>query len=389
MSAGKPQRDDGAVVPLNEQEEISFLDIMVVIVENRWLLLVAPVLAGLLALGAGFMMTPVFTGRAVVLPPQQSSGAAAMLQTMGGLAGLAGATGGLKNPADQYAALIQSNTVSDRVAKKFDLQSVYQTRSAQETRETLKSFLNVGLGKRDGLMTIEVTDTDPKRAADIANNYVEQLRRFTSELAVTEAQQRRLFFERQMLAAKEKLTQAQQALQGSGIDQGALRVEPKAAADAYAAIKAQVTAAEVQLQSMRGYLTENAPEYKQKLLSLGALRRELQKAEMTDDTASGSGDYVGKYREFKYQETLFELFARQYEMAKLDESRDGTLFQVVDAAVPPEKKSGPRRASLALAVSAATGVCLLVFVFLRQAWRSAAKDGGNAEKMQRLRAALR
>jgi uncharacterized protein involved in exopolysaccharide biosynthesis len=101
---------------------------------------------------------------------------------------------------------------------------------------------------------------------------------------------------------------------------------------------------------------------------LSALRSQLAKLEQAGDAAGGP-DYVGKYREFKYQETLFELFARQYELARVDESREGALIQVVDVAAPPEKKSKPKRAITAAATMVATLVLLIAFVFIRNSWR--------------------
>ncbi len=169
----------------------------------------------------------------------------------------------------------------------------------------------------------------------------------TNNLALTEAQQRRVFFEAQLKQTRDRLTQAQQALQASGFNPGALKAEPKAAADSYAKLQAEVTAAEVRLQTMRRSLADTAPEVQQQLAQLDALRAQLGKVEATTPS-DGGPDYISKYRQFKYEETLFDLFSRQYELAKLDESREGSLIQVVDPATPPERKSKPKRAIVAL-----------------------------------------
>jgi len=240
----------------------------------------------------------------------------------------------------------------------------------------------LGQGK-DGLIKVEVDDKEPAFAAQLANAHVEELRKLLDRLAVTEAQQRRMFYEKQLEQTKAKLAVAQQALQRSGINEGALRAEPKMAAEAYAGLKAAVTAAQVKLQSMRTYLTDQSPEFKLAQSELGALQAQLSKAESANNAAA-SDDYIVKYRDFKYQESLFEMFAKQFELAKLDEARDGALIQVVDVAQPPERKSKPKKAMIAVLTTVATGFLLLLFVFIRQAWRNGLQDEATAQKLKRL-----
>lgn len=369
------------------EQGISLLDLVIVLVENRKLLIGGPLLIGCAVLALTFVIKPTYTAKTVFLPPQQQqiTAAAAAMQSLGSLAGLAGA--GVRNPIDQYIAFMQSNRVADRVIDTFNLVELYGKPSHESARKVLASNVRVEGGKRDGLITVEFDDKDPKLAAAIANNYVDQLRKLTAEFVITEAQQRRALFERQLQKTRDKLTAAQQALQGSGINAGVLRTEPKAAADAYASIKAQVTAAEIRLQSMRNYLTEEAPDFKLAQANLTALRGELLKAEAADKTDAG-GDYIGKYREFRYQETLFELFSKQYELAKLDETREGAVIQVLDVAMPPEHKSKPKRAVLAVVSTVLAELVLLVFVSIRQGWRRRTTEPESQQKLARLRAAL-
>ena len=371
-----------------DHEAISLLDIAVVLAENLKLLIIGPLVVGLAALGISYLMTPTFTAKTTFLPPQQQqSSAAAALASLGALAGLAGSAGGIKSPADQYVALMQSITVQDRLIDQYKLMEVYEAKYRFEARKALQENARISLGKKDGLISVEVDDEDPQRAADLANSHVDELRRMTNVLAVTEAQQRRAFFEQQLERSKERMTKAQQALQASGFNQGALRAEPKAAADSYARLKAEVTAAEVRLQTMRSYLNEKAPEFQQQQAALAALRGQLNRAEQADDPKSGP-DYISNYREFKYEEALFELFARQYEMARLDESREGAVIQVVDAAQKPEWKSKPKRALMAMGATVATLIALMVFVLTRHAWRQTALQPETTGRIARIRSAL-
>ncbi len=310
--------------------------------------------AALTAWGVAFLIPNWYTAATVILPPQQQqSSAASAISQLGALAGLAGGLVNVKSPADQYVALMQSATVSDRIIDRFGLQQIYDNKYRQDTRKQLKENVRISVGKKDGLITVEADDRDPARAASMANAYVDELRQITNALAVSEAQQRRMFFELQLAQTKERLAKAQGALEESGIGQGALKVEPKTAAENYARLRAQATAAEVRLQTLRRMLAENTPEVMQQQAALGALREQVARAERQDGGRSGS-DYIDKYREFKYQEALFDIFVKQYELAKVDESREGALIQVVDTAQPPEKRSGPKRSLIALSAALVT-----------------------------------
>ena len=343
--------------------------------EHLKLLAIVPLAAGLVALGITTLITPTFTAVTTFMPPQQSqSGAASALASLGSLAGLAGGAAG--SPGERYVALMQSATVSDRIVDQFKLMEVYDAKFRVDARKDLASNVRIALGKKDGLITVEVDDKSQQRAADMANRYVDELRRMTGTLAVTEAQQRRAFFERQLQQSRDRLVQAQQALQSSGFNAGALKAEPKAAAEAYARIKAETTAAEVRLQVLSGTMADNTPEVRQQQTILTALRQQLARAEQATDTSAGP-DYVGRYREFKYQEPLVELYARQFELARADESREGALIQVVDAATPPEKKSKPKRAITAVATTLIALLALMAFVLVRYSMRRPVGDAAR------------
>jgi len=372
-----------------EEDEISLLDLLQVVADNLRLLVLGPVLAGLIALGYAFTLAPAFTATAKFIPPQQQqSGAASLLAGLGSLGSLAGAAGAIKNPADQYVSFIKSRSVQDALVDRFKMMEQLHTTSREAARNAIDGRVQVVIGK-DGLMTIDVTDKDPVFAAQLANAHIEELGKLMGRLAVTEAQQRRVFFEKQLTSAKDNLIKSEQALKSSGVNSNALKVSPGAAVEAIAKLKANITAQEMKLASMRGYLTENAPEFRQAQTELLAMRAQMDRAEKDEPAASGDSDhdFIARFREFKYHETLFELFTKQYEMARIDESREGSLVQVVDAAVPPEHKNNPQRRRLAVTWALGTGFALLLFVFLRLALRRAAQAPESAEKLGRLRLA--
>ena len=375
---------------LEVEDEISLLDLLQTIVDNLRLLILGPLAVGLAALGISFAVPPTFTATVKFLPPQQQqSAAASMLASLGGLGGLAGAAAGLKNPADQYLAFMKSNSVQDELIERFKLQERYENKFKDDTRLALSGNTRASSGK-DGLITVQIDDKDPKFAAELANAHVEELQKLLARLAVTEAQQRRAFFEKQLSQVKEKFTEAEQALRATGVNSSVLKSNPTSALAAVAGLKAQVTAQEVKVGAMRGYLAETAPDFKQAMTELANLRTQLAKQEKDEPAAAaGQGDYVAKFREFKYQETLFELFARQFEMAKVDESREGAVIQVLDAAQPPERKSKPKKALIAIIATLAAGFALLLFVFIRQALRNAGQDAESAQKLASLKTSWR
>jgi tyrosine-protein kinase Etk/Wzc len=388
-----PSAENNLPMGMQDDDEISLLDLLQTIVDNLRLLVLGPLAVGFTALGISFLIPPTYTAKTQFLPPQQQqSAAASMLASLGSLGGLAGAVGGIKNPADQYLAYMKSVTLQDSLIERFKLLERYEAKTKTDTRVALKDNVRATSGK-DGLISVEVDDKDPKFAAELANAHVEELGKLLGKLATTEAQQRRLFFEKQLNQAKDKLIQSEIALKATGVSGSVLKSNPASAVAAVAGLQAAVTAQEVKLGAMRGYLAETAPDFKQAMNELANLRAQLGKQEK-DAPSTGSkptteGDYITKYREFKYHETLFELFSKQFELAKVDEAREGAVIQVLDAAQSPERKSKPKKALIAIIATLAAGFALLLFVFIRQALRNSRQNSESANKLAAIQASWR
>lgn len=370
---------------VQDDDEISLLDLLQVVVENLRLLVLGPLVCGLVALGYSFTIPPTYTAKTQFLPPQQQqSSAVTMLTSLGALGGLAGAATGLKSPADQYISFMKSMRVQDALIERFNLIEKYEAKLKTDARVSLTGNVRIASGK-DGLISVEVDDKDPKFAADLANAHVEELSNLLVRLAVTEAQQRRMFFEKQLQITKENFTKADFALKSSGINSSVLKSSPASAVEAVARLKAGISVQEVKLGSMRNYLTESSPDFKLALSELVSLNSQLANAEKEEPASKGTSDYVAKYREFKYQETMFELFAKQFELAKVDESREGATIQVLDIAEPPERKVKPKKAMIASIATLASGFALLLFVFVRSALKNAAQDEETKLRMTALK----
>ena len=197
--------------PQQDAGEISLIDLFLVLARYKRLLLILPLITGLLGGIYAFTAPNIYQAKVVMMPPQQQSGASAMLAQLGGLAGMAGGALGLKNPSDLYVSVLQSTTIAERLVRRFHLLEVYRTKFRIDAVNALGKASTIAAGK-DSLITIAVMDKDPQRAADIANAYVDELRTVMKTLALTEASQRRIYLEEQLKEAKNALADSEVAM---------------------------------------------------------------------------------------------------------------------------------------------------------------------------------
>lgn len=369
--------EDNKSIECSPQAEDGILDLAIVLLEQKKLLFGLPAIVVTIALATTFLIQNSYTATTKVLPPQQStSNAVSILGQLGSIGSSAGAALGLKNPNDVYLAMLKSRSVAEKIINRFKLKDVYEEKYFEDTIRKLEKHSRILAGK-DGVIIIEVDDIDPARAANIANSYIDELDNLTMKLAVNEAGRRRLFFERQLTQTKENLIAAETAIEQfrsqtkivAPEQQGALTVS------AAASVRAQIVAKEIQLQSIYIYATDNNADLIRLKNEIQALKAQLSKFEENNDITSGdvlvplkkspetSLKYVRLIRELKYQETLFELLAKQYELAKLDEAKNATLIQVLDKATPPEKKSWPKRTIITL-LAALIGQATSILIIL-------------------------
>ena len=340
-----------------DDKEIDLKALLLALWDGRKPIIAFTLGVGLLALGVSLALPPVFTATATILPPQQqSSGLSAAL---GSLGALAGGGGGLKNPNELYVAMMKSQTVSDRLIERFDLKKRLQKESQSAARMALSASVTIAAAK-SGLIEISVDDKDPKFAAALANAFVDELKALNQRLAVTDAGKRRLFFEKQLHEVRTDLRNAENRLQqlqqetGLVVPEGQVGVIIKNVAE----LKAKIAAKEVELSAMRTFATDQNPDYVRAVQALTTMKQQLAGFEENSGgggLSMGAGNlpknslsYIRALREIKYNETLFELLAKQYEVAKVEESKDSSLIQVLDVATVPDHKSKPKRASIVL-----------------------------------------
>jgi len=370
-------------MPVHTDElEISLTDALTALA-RRIRMIAAVTLAAAVVSAAVVILPPVtYLAEAVILPPQPDQPAQAML--MGSLSGLSslgllGGAGGsalFRSPGELYVGLLKSRTIADVLIAQFHLQGLYRKKTMVDTRKRLASRTNIETGK-DLLIHIRVEDLDPARAAAMANAYVDELHRQNSRLALTAAGQRRLFFEESVNKEKDALTEAEAAMKN--MQQASGLVYPAGQSEALlrsiAELRAEISMREVQAQAMRLYAAPENPQLRANQEETSALHAQLDKLEKTGEAAGdplvparkipeAALDYLRKARDLKYHETLFELLSQQADAARLDEARESPVVQVVDRAVPPDKKSWPPRTFLvalatALAAIAACAAALL------------------------------
>ena len=376
-----------------QDDEISLIDLAITLAKHKKLIIGAPLIVAIVVAIYSFFIPPIYTADVQMLPPQQQSSASAMLSQLGALGGMAGAAG-IKNPNDTYVAMLKSRTIQDSMIKRFKLQAVYKTKTPEQTRGALNGATKVTVGK-EGIIGISVDDESPQRAAILANGYVDALQQMTQIFAVTEASHRRLFYEKQLLQAKHNLGDAEIALKQLQEKTGIIHLDSQAqlGIGTAANIKGQIAMKEVELGAMRTFATGNNPDLVRTQQTISGLQAQLAKIEtgtVSSSKVPETGlEYIRKTRDFKYAETIYEMLAKQFEMAKIDEAKESSVIQVLDKAMPPEQKSKPKRSMMVLIAALATGFLTILYAFIKEALQNAKKDTETEVQLTTLKKNLR
>lgn len=391
-------------IEAGERREVDLIDVLLVLARGKKTILLSTACAALLAVIVALLLPKMYTATTTILPPQQSeSSLNALIGQFGALSGLGGRDFGVKDPSDLFVAMLRSRTIEDRLIDRFDLRQIYGVRTYQDARKELEHRSQISAGD-EGLITVSVMDRDPKRAADLANGYVADLHALNENLAITEAGQRRLFYQQKLNAEKEDLSQAELALQQVQEKSGLIQpdAQDKAIVDTVANTRAQVAMQEVRLDAMRTYATPNNPDLKRAEQELAGLRVQLAKLERnTGQVGNGNLEvatrnlpqvqleYLRRLRDVKYHESVYEFLGKQLEAARIDEAKDAIIVQVVDQAVAPEKKSGPHRLLIVVVTTLSVFVLSSLAVFLIEALRRKRLDPDGRARLALLRDSLR
>jgi tyrosine-protein kinase Etk/Wzc len=363
VPAEPPQRED-EFIPITLIQALTWLG------EGKKFIIglcAAATLGGLLY---ALIQPNIYTARTTLLPPssQQQSGSAAALAALGSLGALTGGSLAGKAPDELYVGLLKSDTVWRALDTSFDLRKRYKVDNFESLKQKISLYVRVSSDKKSGLISVEVDDPEPQFAAGFANAHSVEIVKLLSRLAVSEAQQRRVFFEQQLKDTKENLISAEQALLRVQEKSGMVVLDKQASAiiDAVSQLKTRIAEREIKLKVLRTTTTAENPDVRLLTSELSALRAELARMESHSVTTkpdknegsvdipigqlpAAAIDYVRVLREVKFQESMLASMLKQFEVAKLDEAKDAPALQQVDVAMPPDRKSKPQRAIIVLA----------------------------------------
>jgi len=389
-----------------KEDAISLVDLLIILAGRKRFIFWVTAAFAIIAIILSLILPVRYTATVTLLPPQQNSSAgaalAAQLGNVGGLSSLAGSSFGLKNPNDMVLGIMRSRTVEDAMVQHFGLMNEYHKRILSDARKEFEGHTTLDDAGKDNLIRLSVEDANPKRAAELANGYVEQFRTISQNLAITEASQRRLFFEQELAQTKDKLASAEEALKLTEQKTGLIQLDSQARAliESAASVRASIGAKEMEIQGMQTYATGENAQLVQAQRELDSLRSQLAKLGGSEDRSGGelivpkglvpeaSLEYARKLRDVKYYETIFDILARQYELAKLDEAKQGALIQVVDAAIPPDRRSFPKRSLIVIAATLVGMLLAILFVLTRFFVERLGEDPVTGEKFRMLRQAV-
>jgi tyrosine-protein kinase Etk/Wzc len=351
----------------SERYEVSLIEVLTQLAYRKFLIAKITGIAVLIGLVLCFVLPVRYTATTKIMPPQQTQSTASMLMmnqlaSVGGgsLAALAGAGLGLKNPNDIYIGMLTSRPIADAIILKFGLMQEYHAKDMTAARKKLAHYTDV-VSEKNGFISVSVTDKDKNRAAEMANAYTEQLRTLTQTLAVTEASQRRHFYEDQLKQSKDALVTAELDFQRIQQQKGLVQLDAQARAmiGGIASLRAQVAAKQVEVQALRSYSTDLNPEVQLAEKELASLKAEQMRLEQSNhsagtadlglgNVAAGGLEYLRASHELAYRQALYDMLMKQYDAAKLDEAKEAAIIQAVESAIVPDRKSSPKRAIILL-----------------------------------------
>lgn len=338
----------------------SLMALVGALIQERWLFSIIFVIGSAASVFMVVTAPRLYVASTVLLQPQQQSAAAGAIAQLGALSGVAGAALGNKAPDELYVSLLKTRRLLDALIDRFNLKERYKVSTYIDARQLLLTRVVITPEKKSGLITIEVDDEDAAFAAELANAYVEELSKLLSKIAVTDAQQRRMFYEQQVAKTKATLTAAEVAFRQAQAESGFVVSQSLAEGGVKAAVelRSQIAMREIQLRALGRFATPLNVESQKLTAELAALRQQLTKVEQGDASSSAGAVpqrgmvAVQAYRDMKVQEASMEILIKMLEAARLDESREGPLLQQVDVAVPPERPAKPQRLRSAMSGAA-------------------------------------
>ncbi len=363
------------------EDEINLLDYWRVLVKYRRLIAVIVGVAVVVSVIVSLLLPKIYSSTARIFAPQQE-GAGILAQLPGGLAGLASGMIGGGTPADLWVGFLESQTLRDAIIDRFNLKELYKVETIEDARASLNGSVSIKKSK-EGIVSITVEDKVPERAAKLANAFVEELDKINQEIVMSSGRRMRIFVEKRLDEVKVNLAGTEENLKDFQEKYKAIKLDDqsKAIIDAIGLVKGHLMAKEVELQTMLSFATSNNPQVEMLRAEVKALRgrlNELGEGSKLNTPSSEQKDifiptskmpdlglrYARLLRDFKIQETIFELLTQQYEMARVQEVKDSPTVQLLDRALIPEKRSKPKRKRIVILSVFLSGFLSVFLVFI-------------------------
>ena len=376
-------------MPYEDEQELSLLDIFGILWRRKGLIFLLTFIFGAVATAYAFLTPFIYRAECRVVPPGGSGGGIA--SQLGGLAGFIGLPSA-SSSGQRMIGILKGDTVVDAIIDKFNLMEEMSQDIRLRARAAVLENLEAEEDAKSGILSIAYLHQDPQEAADIANAFVEQLQSKIRDLSFADAQEKRQFFENQLMLAQQQLSEAENAMMRYQQNSGVLALGSQTASllGSISSLRNQIAAKNVEISSLSSYARKDNPRLKLAQSQLDAMTKELHRLEeeqkrterrqgrvMSGDILSSLGnvpelsvEYMRYQRDLQFANVKYETMLRQYENAKLSEASDLSTLQIVDPATPPDYKFKPRRARIMI-IGTMAGFCWgVLWAFLSDHIRS-------------------
>ena len=368
-----------------EEHEIKAVDVLTVLLRRRWFLIWNFLIVAVVSIIISLLLPKWYTSKSVLLPP--ASGAPELSAFTSGSIGsiLGGMTGISGGEVDVYLAILNSRTLKQTVIDKFDLPKVFNLKGKYYI-ETVFKILDertaINYDMESGVISVSFIDKDPQRAADVANYFVSQLDKINKELSVRKAKFEREFLEQRVDLNYKEIDAAEQALKEFQEKYNAVAIPEQmvAALKTAAELKAQLIALQVQYEVDKATMDTDHPALKELNKQISAIEKRLASFDYpSSEFGKGKGlfpgfadvpslqkQYTELRREVEIQNSLLEFLLPQYEGAKIQEAKDTPSIQILDRAVPAEKKTKPKRSKIVILSCLFCTVVGIFYIFIEE-----------------------
>jgi tyrosine-protein kinase Etk/Wzc len=358
LEAGRDGTDKADVSLGEGEDSVDLIELLRPLYREKRTIFATAVVCFIVATIYAFLLPFQYTSDVSFIAPSGGSGGSMAAALAGQLTavGAGDLLGSVKSPGDLYAGILRSRSVASTIVKQNDLMSLYKVKKESQAEKVLAANTVVTIDAKSTIVTLSVTDKDPVLAQKMANDYMDALRNTNGRLALSQSSQRRLFFEQQLAKEKDALEDAEVELKKTEEQSGLIAPNGQTESEiqTIAEMQAQMASRQIQLAALRQSDTDQNPQIVQLKSEIEDIQEQLsrlQKGSSGGPTAAIPTskvpelqlEYVRKEREVKYHEALFEMLSKQYEAARLDESRDAPVLQVLDEASYPDTKSSPKR----------------------------------------------